>query len=182
MKTEIKITGDKVHNVGYRYFLMIHAMNLGIQKFHAYNFNEGGCQIVIATAEGSDNQIAAYTEFVTNNMPSGAVISKVSSSDYEGEIMRLSEFAMICTFVQMNKAIPLLLKIEDNTNSLIGCQKTLIDGQKSLKEGQKILIDGQNEMIDEICGLRRDIVSGSDDQLIRIEKDIRAIKNKIKII
>ena len=65
MKIEIKINGVKVHSVGYRYFLMIHAMNLGIQRFYSYNSYEGADQIVIAMAEGSDDQIAAYTKFVT---------------------------------------------------------------------------------------------------------------------
>jgi hypothetical protein len=35
MKLKIKITGPKVHEVGYRYFLMSNAIDMGLKGFHA---------------------------------------------------------------------------------------------------------------------------------------------------
>ena len=37
MKLKVKITGPKVHDVGYRYFLMSNAIDMGLKGFHARN-------------------------------------------------------------------------------------------------------------------------------------------------
>lgn len=37
MKQKVKITGPKVHDVGYRYFLMSNAIDLGLKGFQARN-------------------------------------------------------------------------------------------------------------------------------------------------
>ncbi len=41
MKIKIKITGPKVHDVGYRYFLMTNAIDMGLRGFHARNRTSG---------------------------------------------------------------------------------------------------------------------------------------------
>jgi len=41
------------------------------------------------------------------------------------------------------------------------------------------MLDKQDQSIEEIRGLRVDIIKHSDERLMRIEKDIRAIKSKI---
>lgn len=46
MKLKIKITGSRVHDVGYRYFLMSNAIDMGLKGFHARNRISGTDQEV----------------------------------------------------------------------------------------------------------------------------------------
>jgi len=159
MKIKIVITGAKVHDVDYRVFLLKHATNLAIPGFTVYNWIEDGQQQVIALAEADEGKIAAFKQVATEKRPELAKVSDVTFEPYDGEIGRTSELAMYCSSVQLDKAIPELLGIRENTRTLVG---------------------RQSEMIDEIRGLREDLV-GSREWQRRIEKDISVIKAKLRI-
>lgn len=49
--------------------------------------------------------------------PMLAKVDNVKSEDFVGDVMPLWQFSSINTASQMNKAIPILLKIQDNTNT-----------------------------------------------------------------
>src|SRR5512137_1840644 len=100
MKLKIIITGSRVHDVGYRVFLMKHAMNLALPGLSTYNWDENGQQEVIALVEGDETRIAAFRQMVEKNKPEFAEITKVTFEDYDGEVGRTSEVAMFCSFVQ----------------------------------------------------------------------------------
>jgi len=151
MKLKIKIAGPKVHDVGYRVFLLKHAMNLALPGLSTYNWEENGQQEVIALVEGDEARIAAFRQMVEKNKPELAEVSKVTSEDYNGEVGRASEVAMFCSFVQLDKAIPLLLKIQDNTSVT-------------------------PQILDEIKGMREDVQPGYARQ---VREDIRAIKERL---
>jgi acylphosphatase len=109
MKLKIKITGPKVHDVGYRVFLLKNAMNLALPGLSTYNWEENGQQEVIVLAEGDEARIAPFLQVVEKNKPELAEVSKVTSENYDGDVGRTSEVAMLCSFIQLDKAIPLLL-------------------------------------------------------------------------
>jgi acylphosphatase len=151
MKLKIKIIGPKVHDVGYRVFLLKHAMNLALPGLSTYNWEENGQQEVIALVEGDEARIAAFRQMVEKNKPELAEVSKVTSEDYNGEVGRACEVAMFCSFVQLDKAIPLLLKIQDNTSVT-------------------------PQILDEIKGMREDVQPGYARQ---VREDIKAIKERL---
>lgn len=62
MKLKIKITGPKVPDVGYRYFLMNNAIDMGLKGFHASNRTGEKEPEVIALVEGDDETIADFRE------------------------------------------------------------------------------------------------------------------------
>jgi acylphosphatase len=173
MKLKIVIIGSKVHDVGYRVFLLKHAMNLAIPGFTVYNWTEDGQQQVIALAEADEGKIAAFKQVATEKRPELAKVSDVTFEPYDGEIGRTSELAMYCSFVQLDKAIPELLGIREN-------MRALVEGQSEIRENTRALVDMQSEMIDEIRGLREDLV-GSREWQRRIEHDIQVIKAKLRI-
>ncbi len=152
MKLKIVITGSKVHDVSYRVFLLKHAMNLAIPGLSVYNWIENGKQQVIALAESDEARIAAFKQVAEEKRPELAKVSNVTFEPYDGDIGRTSELAMFCSFVQLDKAIPLLLRMEEN----------------------------QRETVDEIHGLREDLV-GSREWQLRVERDIKVIKSKLGI-
>jgi acylphosphatase len=125
MKIKITIIGPRVHDVGYRVFLMKHAMNLALPGLSTYNWDENGQQEVIALVEGDEARIAAFRYLVEKNKPELAEVSKVTFEDYNDEVGRTSEVAMFCTFVQMDKAIPLLLDMRDDLKEMKGDMKAV---------------------------------------------------------
>ncbi len=160
MKLKIVITGSKVHDVGYRVFLLKHAMNLAIPGLSVYNWTEDGKQQVIALAEGDEARIAAFKQVAEEKRPELARVSSVTFEPYDGDIGRTSELAMFCSFVQLDKAIPIMLRMDDrsaSTENKLGS----IDDKLSI-------------MVDEIRGLREDLV-GSREWQLRVERDIKVI-------
>lgn len=154
MKLKVKITGPRVNDVGYRYFLMSNAMDLGLKGFHARNRMSGEEQEVIALVEGDEEAIADFRKLVETRKPEHSKVSSIAFEDYEGDVMKASEYAQVCTALQMNKAIPLLLKIQNNTSVT-------------------------PQILEEIKGMRDDIQPGYGMHFRQVQSDVRAIKERL---
>ncbi len=174
MKLKIKITGPKVHGVGYRYFLLKHALIIGLRGFHAENRLDNSNQIVNILLEGDEERINRFAKLVECSVPEHADISNVSCEEYDGDVPRAGDYAQLCTVVQVDKALPAILDIRDGIRALLESQRELVAGQRDLSAGQKELVasqkelvvgqkelaDGQRLMIEEIRGLREDLQPG----------------------
>ncbi|MCK9406375.1 acylphosphatase [Methanothrix sp.] len=154
MKLKVIITGPKVHDVGFRYFLMSNAIDLGLNGFRARNGMNGKEQEVIALVEGDEGSIADFRRLIEVQKPERSEISNIVFKDYEGDVMRAGEYAQICTALQLNKAIPILLKIQDNTNAT-------------------------PQILEEVKGLREDLQPGFAMQFQQVQSDVRAIKERL---
>jgi acylphosphatase len=108
MKLKVRITGPKVHDVGYRYFLMSNAIDMGLRGFHARNRMAGTEQQVIALIEGDEDAVADFRAMVETCKPERSEVSSVVFEGFDGDVMRTGEYAQVCTALQMNKAIPVL--------------------------------------------------------------------------
>jgi len=86
MKIKIKITGGKVHGVGYRPWLTDVAVNACLHGFYAGNRTEKENSVVIVLAE----------------------VDSIETEEYTGAVMLLESYAAINTTVLLNKAIRLL--------------------------------------------------------------------------
>jgi hypothetical protein len=75
---------------------------------------------------------------------------------------------MFCTFVQLDKAIPLLLEIRDNTKAT----------PQILEEIKAVRKTG-DETLSEIKGLREDIQPGYATHFRQVQADVRAIKERL---
>ncbi len=158
MKLRIVIEGPKVHNVGYRYFLMTLARRARIRYFDADNI-AGAVEVLV---ESDEEKIAAFKKMVETSRPDRAEVSKISYEDYDGEIWPISEYSQFCTNLQMNKAIPILLDV--------------VDILKNIQEDTSSMLDKQDETTEAVRDLKRD-----NERFIRIEKDIKTIKSKIGV-
>ena len=168
MKLKIKITGPKVHDVGYRVFLLKNAMNLALPGLSTYNWEENGQQEVIALVEGDEARIAPFLQTIEKNKPELAEVSKVTSEPYDGDVGRTIEMAMLCSFVQLDKAIPLLLKIQENTAVI-----------PRISEDIKAVRKTGDATLDEIKGMREDIQPGYAMHFRQVQADVRAIKERL---
>ncbi|MDD4448629.1 MAG: acylphosphatase [Methanothrix sp.] len=171
MKLKIKITGPKVHDVGYRVFLLKNAMNLALPGLSTYNWEESGQQEVIALVEGDEARIAPFLQAIEKNKPELAEVSKVTSETYDGDVGRTIEMAMLCSFVQLDKAIPLLLKIQENTAVIPQISEDI----KAVRKNT----DTIPQVLEEIKGLREDIQPGYGMHFRQVQSDVRAIKERL---
>jgi acylphosphatase len=171
MKLKVKIAGPKVHDVGYRVFLLKNAMNLALPGLSTYNWEEKGQQEVIALVEGDEARIAPFLQAIEKNKPELAEVSKVTSEPYDGDVGRTIEMAMLCSFVQLDKAIPLLLKIQENTAVIPQISEDI----KAVRKNT----DTIPQVLEEIKGLREDIQPGYGMHFRQVQSDVRAIKERL---
>jgi acylphosphatase len=205
MKLQIRIVGPKVHDVGYRYHLLGGAMGLRLPGFDANNLMEGNTQLVDVVVEGKDDRIKAYRTFVETSKPPNAVVSNITVSDYDGDVMKIAEYSQILTAMQMLKAIPTMMRIEQNTKlipKIASNTEAILENTKPiskiasnteaiLENTKPILKIASNtgailentkptpQILEEIKGLREDIQPGFASRFQQVQADVKAIKARL---
>ncbi len=117
MKLKAIIRGDKVHEVGYRFFLLTKSMELGCQGFFARNQSEGRMQLVLALIEGDQQQLAEFREYVQTVKPEGSNVEDIAFQDYSGSIISIEVFMRYFTVDLLNKGISALLRQQARRNA-----------------------------------------------------------------
>jgi acylphosphatase len=169
MKIKTKITGNKVHDVGYRVFLLRKALELGVERFNAYNTKENGVQTLISFLECDSDQILTFQDYVQNNKPENAQVSDIIFEDHTGYIIGIVDYMHFIQVDQLSKGIPAILSIDRKQDRILEKQDQMLEKQDQTK----------NEISGEIRELRRDLRSCLDEKLLKIESDILQIKAKI---
>ena len=182
MKLKIKITGQNVHNVGYRYFLMSSAIDLSLRGFHARNMMSGEEQVVVVLVEGDEEAIADLKKLIESQKPEHSLVSNIAFEDYGSDVMRTGDYAQVCTALQLNKAIPLLLDMRDDLKEMKGDMKEMKGDMKEMKGDLKAVRKNTDiipQIHEEIKGMREDIQPGYATQFRLVQADIRAIKERL---
>ena len=175
MKLMIKITGPKVHDVGYRYFLMSNAIDIGLKGFHARNRTGEKEPEVIALVEGDEETIADFKRLVETQKPEHSQISSIAFEDYKGDVMKTESYAQICSAIQLNKAIPLLLDMRNDLNAVRKTSEMTLDEIKAVRKNT----DTIPQVLEEIKGMREDIQPGYGMHFRQVQADVRAIKERL---
>ncbi len=136
MKLKARIKGEKVHDVGYRVFLLDLALELGIERFAAYNRTDGGSEVVSVMAEGEDDQIATFRELIARERPGDAEVSDVTIEEYDGRIASTTDFMHIIQVQQLNKGIPAILRIQTTQEKMLEKQCMMLDKQDQMLDKQ----------------------------------------------
>jgi len=165
MKLKIKITGPKVHDVGYRYFLMSMAMTNRIRMFEAHNIESNEGDEVLVFLDGDEETVKAFRTLAETKRPARSEVSSIAFEDYDGDVMKIGEFAQFCSIVQLNKAIPVLLDMRDD--------------MKEMKGDMKAMRKTTDATLEEIKGMREDIQPGYGMTLRQVQSDVRAIKERL---
>ena len=168
MKLKVTITGENVHNVGYRYFLMTSAIDQGLDGFNARNTMKGNEQQVVALIEGNEDAIEGFKKLAESQRPEHSLVSSIVFEDTNSNVMKTGEYAQVCTAVQLNKAIPLLLDMRNDLKEMKGDMKVV-------RKNTDII----PQIHEEIKGMREDIQPGYAAQFRVVQADIRAIKERL---
>ena len=171
MKIKIKITGRKVHDVGYRYFLMSMAMSNRIRMFEAHNLDGSEGKEVLVFVDGNEEAVKAFCALVETERPVHSEVSNIVFDDFDGEVMKIGEYAQFCTTVQLNKAITVLLEIRENTKAT----PQILEEIKVVRKNT----DAIPQVLEEIKGLREDIQPGYANHFRQVQADVKAIKERL---
>ena len=172
MKLKAKIVGPKVQDVGYRYFLMSMAMSNRIRMFEAHNIESNE---VWAFVDGDDEAVKAFRAQAETKRPAKAEVSGIFFDDFEGDIMRIGEYAQFCSTVQLNKAIPLLLDMRDDLKEMKSDMKEMKSDMKAVRKTTEVTLE-------EIKGLREDVQPGYSTNFRQLQVDVRAIKQQLGML
>ncbi len=107
-----RINGEKVHDVGYRVFLLDLALELGIERFAAKSRIDGGLEVVSVMAEGDDDQIAALRELVASIRPGDARVSDAPIEEYDGRIVSTTDYSQSLMVQIVSDGLLTLQRIE----------------------------------------------------------------------
>ena len=182
MKLKVTITGENVHKVGYRYFLMTSAIDQGLDGFNARNTMKGNEQQVVALIEGNEEAIAGFKKLAESQRPEHSLVSSIVFEDTNSNVMKTGEYAQVCTAVQLNKAIPLLLDMRNDLKEMKGDMKEMKVDIKEMKGDMKVVRKNTDiipQIHEEIKGMREDIQPGYAAQFRLVQADIRAIKERL---
>ena len=143
---EIAIKG-KVHDVGYRLFLLSEAESVFIEKFDARNVLVDGEQHLFVRVEGAEEKVSRFAEFAESNYPPGASIESVEVKDYGEEVRSIDSFRqslMVFQVTKMAQAGVGMLGKQDETIRVIKEESektrevTMAEGEKTREVVEKV--------------------------------------------
>jgi acylphosphatase len=176
---ELIIKGRKVKDVSYRPFLLLHALNRGIQNFFAINSGVNGSEIVIVQMQGEDDVIASYIDFVRSQFPEHAEVEEIIERDFKGHVEDAYKFVQLLQFEQIAKAVPVIISIDKKQDIMIGKQDIMI-------KKQDISIGILSDVRDDTCAikddnsvLRKDTSESISEKYEELRREIADIKETI---
>ena len=104
--------------------------------FEAYSIEAEKEQQVMVLADGGEKEIDDFRKLAEAKRPAKAIVSKIVTENYEGEVMRVESYAQLFVTFQLGKAVPVFLEMKDDI--------------KSIKEDLKEVKWGVKEMITEV--------------------------------
>lgn len=135
MKKRILITG-KVHDVGYRPFLLGLAESLEIERFFADNIFVNSKQVVEILIDGSEDKVSAFIELVKRKTPENADVEEIDIGDYDGNVMKTESYYRYLTAMQLAKIATYGGKMLDKQDSMLEKQDTMLGKMDSMLEKQ----------------------------------------------
>ena len=192
MKLKIIIRG-KVHDVGYRPFLLGLAESLEIERFFADNVFINDKQAVEVLIDDADEKVETFVELVKKKKPENAEVESIDFEEYDGSVMKTESYYRYLTAMQLAKIATYggeMLKKQDETIKVIReeSEKTRVELGKVIKEesektreelGEKIDL-AKDELGNKMDLLRSDLREYMESNLKRIYEEITEIKEALR--
>ncbi len=163
MKAKKIIIKGKVHDVGYRLFLLTEAESMFIENFDARNIVVNGEQHLIVNVGGPEEKINRFVEFTHSNYPPEASVLAVDVEDYPEEIRSIDSF-------RQSFMVSQLAKIAQVGAGMLRKQDTSLDRQDMMLEKQDETITAIREESEKKT---REVIKG------KIEEDVEWLKAEI---
>ena len=180
MKAKKIVIKGKVHDLGYRLFLLSEAESLFIEKFDARNVLINGEQHLIVLVGGAEEKINRFVEFAKSNYPPEASVESVEVKDYGEEVRNIDSFRQSFMVFQ-------LTKIAQAGVGMLGKQGRTIEILESVKIDTSKMLKKQDETIKTIkeeSGATREVVRDEGEKTREVLKeeiveDVEWVKEEI---
>jgi len=162
-KIEIK---GKVHDVGYRLFLLSEAERLFIEKFDARNVLINGEQHLIVLVGGAEERINMFVEFAESNYPPEASVESVEVKDYGEEVRSIDSFRQSFMVFQ-------LTKIAQAGVGMLGKQDAMLEKQDAMLEKQDETIKVIKEESEKTREVAREVARDEGEKTREVVEKVR---------
>ncbi|AEA46508.1 acylphosphatase [Archaeoglobus veneficus] len=187
MKVKMIIKG-KVHDVGYRLFLLEEADYLFIPKFDARNVKIDGKEALIVLVEGDEKQLRDFIEYVKTNKPEKAVVEEIRVEEYEGRVRDIEKFRASLNTAQLSKIVQVGLSMLEKQDLMLKRQDSMIEKQdetiKEIRNVKETIKVESEKTRDELGGkvdlLRSDLKEYLELNLKEIHSKISEIEKALK--
>ena len=136
---ELRITG-RVHDVGYRLFLLSEAEELLLERFSARNIVTEGKECVLVRVAGPEELVSRFVAFAESQYPPEAVVDSVEVRAYSGTVVGIDSFRQSLMVTQ-------LAKLTQAGVSMVGKQDRTIEILESVKGDTAMMLEKQDETI-----------------------------------
>ncbi|MGB2841923.1 MAG: acylphosphatase [Halobacteriota archaeon] len=160
MKAKRIVIRGKVHDVGYRLFLLTEAESMFIENFDARNIVVDGEQRLIALVDGPEEKINRFVEFARSNYPPDASVLAVEVEDYPEEIRSIDSF-------RQSFMVSQLAKIAQTGVGMLKRQDMTLEKQDMTLAKQDMTLEKQDETINAIreeSEKTREVVKGESEK------------------
>ncbi len=207
MNVKITIIG-KVHDVGYRPFLLDLADSLLIERFDARNVIVEGKQAVVVLVEGDEKTVNRFVEIVKTEKPENAIVEEIRVEEFKGFVRSIDSYRQSLMINQLNKIVKVGLQMLKKQDLMLEKQDSMLQKQDLMLERMDTMLKKQDETIkvikeesektrdvireesektriflgEKIDALRIDLKSYLDERLKKIESEIQKIKSKLGMI
>ncbi len=173
IKKKLVIEGEKVHDVGYRLFLMDLADDFLLPCFSAKNKVKEGRQQVVVLVGGEDGKVETFIASAKKEFPPNAKVGNVCVSDYEGDIRTIKSFSRSFSTSQLSKianAGVFMLGKQDQTVSII---------REGNEKVTKEIREGNNKVSKEIRTGNEKVTKEIREGNNKVSKEIRTGNEKV---
>jgi len=146
MKKKIIIKG-KVHEVGYRAFLLGTAESFEISRFFADNIFINSAQAIEVLIDDEENKVNDFIEIIKKKKPENAEVEAVDILDYKGNVMKIENYYRYLTANQLSTIANYGGKMLTKQDSMLGKQDSMLEKQDSMLEKQDKMLEKQDEHI-----------------------------------
>jgi len=176
VKKKIIIKGQKVHDVGYRPYLLGVAESMEIERFFAKNILVDEKQVVHVLVDSSEEKVKAFFDIVSSEYPDKSLVESVDVEYYIGNVTKIESYYRYLTAMQLSKIATYGGKMLDMQEKTLGMQeKTLkkLDLHIDItKNGFNDMLNKQGESIKILNNINND-TSEMKSTMKTMEMDIR---------
>ncbi|MCK4398029.1 MAG: acylphosphatase, partial [Methanophagales archaeon] len=176
MKAKEIVIKGKVHDVGYRLFLLSEAESGFVEKFDARNVLINGEQHLIVLVGGAEERINRFVEFAKSNYPPGASVESVEVKDYGEEVRSIDSFRQSVMVFQLTKIAQAGVGMLGKQDAMLGKQDAML-GKMDAMLGKQ---DKTIEILEAVKGDTSKMLDKQDETIITIKEESGATREVVR--
>ena len=186
MKLKVTVRGKRVHEVGYRLFLLEKADELSINRMEVSNRIQDGKEIVLILIDDEPEKVEEFVSKIRRESPEPSSIEDVVVEEYQGEVMEIEKFRAILNTIQLSKIVQgglqIIEELKGVREEVRETKETTLSGIYSLRSEIRETRENIVEELRETRGSIREILSGEISELKREISEIREALRREGII